>query len=136
MVTKTETYDKLDVEKFKKIKLVGVSKHELIGILGLPLAVAKQNGTPMYIPKPFENTSKRLQPDVFFELFASKHDLDEHYVIYYYQHCSFTGYGLGILSYAEMPFFMPGKHITVDKLWVLIDERTQKVVDYRFGEDE
>lgn len=120
--------------------LIGHSRQELVKQYGPPIAIARQDGPPLYVPRPFQNGSDSLMPERFFEKFASKHNIDEHLTIYYYQKS--IGHGevleVGVFSpgASTSSSFITEKTASTYKLWVLIDDRTNKIVDYSLEETE
>ncbi|MEN8302454.1 MAG: hypothetical protein ABFQ64_00115 [Campylobacterota bacterium] len=130
---KEEYGGQLDVKKFKNIKLNEMSKQEVIDVLGPPTAIARKNGSVMYIPNPSTGSADAKQPEVFLELFSMKQTLGEEYMVYYYHSITQSGLDVAIL----LPIIGHGSsETTFERLWILINERTKKVEDYIFKEEK
>lgn len=114
--------------QIRKITPGTTTKQDLLDWFGPPVAVARK-GAVMKIPVPGlrKEGSHDVQADTFFELFSSKHALTEQHIIYYYYYAEIKG--------TEVMVFLAGtayQREVVDKLWLLVDDRTGVVADYIF----
>ncbi len=106
------------------------TKKEVLAWFGPPLAVARK-GTIMIIPPPRSTRDgwQEVSSDTFFELFSSRHAAMEDPIVYYYDSYRERGMGFQLFFNALGGITIRSQ---VDRLWVLIDNRTGVVADYVF----
>jgi len=104
------------------------TRQDVIKALGPPLTLARQGGKIIVYPdEVIPRGGTETSSDVYFEIFRDRYELRDDYIIYYYQ--SVVG------STGTMVVVAAGStdiKAYVSKLWVLIDDRTGKVIDYEF----
>lgn len=114
------------------------TKTELMENFGPPLAIAKPDET-LLIPAPpvaygMDNMPRlvygpyyKAQSAPFFELFSGKHEFNKFHRVYYYQQYKYS---------RSIFFWLLGVHVSEktssDNLWVLVNEKDNKVEDYFF----
>lgn len=111
------------------------SKYEAIEKLGAPIAIAKMGerlpipmesywvpGLNLHTPGQYE-----INSDTFFELFSTEHEFNEYHRVYYYYRSKSSG-GTVIL----LLIFYESYRLSIDKLWLLVNEKTGVVEDIRF----
>ncbi len=113
------------------------TKKELFELLGAPMAIVA-NGETASIPSPTvwrgggiqHGGYQEIQADAVFELF-SQHALTEYHRVYYYFY-AVSQHTAIILVLAVLE----SSDTDIDKLWVLVNERTGVVEDYVFRKAE
>lgn len=105
------------------------TKRDILEWFGPPLVAAKKGATMVFSTSRAPRRGKQeLSSDVFFELFSSRHENMEHSIVYYYDSYAETGRGMTCFGYwGSMTI-----RSRVNRLWVLIDDKTGVVTDYVF----
>lgn len=122
--------EKFDIADFKEDLVSGMSKQGILDLLGPPIAIAKKNGSLLYLQDTVTGKNMIRHPDVFLELFSGKHALHENHRVYFYQTFSRETSGVAVVTFSSS-----SSTTEVKKLWILIDDKTQRVVDYIFKEE-
>ncbi len=141
IVSQTENRAEIDIEKVKKSKLISMDKKQLFQNFGPPLAIARHNGPPLYIPsKPQVSSHLKKEPETLeplsaFEKFSKKHIVNENHVIYLYVGSTVSGYGLYV-SGNYGPVRTMSVSLKSYRVWILIDGRNEKILDYVIEELE
>jgi len=71
---------------------------------------------------------EEVDSELIFELFSEKHEIGDHHIIYFY-------YSIGTHSGGIMAFpllFVGSGSVNIDRLWILINQKTHRVEDYVF----
>ena len=120
--------DTIDQESTKNIHPGKTVKQEILQWFGPPIAVARK-GELVKIPRLGANRTgwDEIQSDTFFELFSSKQPLTENHIVYYYHSAEDKSTAGMFVVYAHGE----GK-LSVNKLWILIDDKTGLVADFLF----
>ena len=120
--------DEVNIQDINSTNLIGFSKQQLINQFGPPLAVAKKNGPPLYFPRAFKEGSDRYESVDVLKKFSSKHTIGDHHFVFCYQQTIMSGGGIVFVVQHPLPIVATSD--TVYNLWLLLDERTQKVIDF------
>lgn len=114
------------------IKVNKTTKAEILKAFGPPIAIARKGTTITFpSPGPRKEGYKEVASETFFELFSTKHNLTEDYIVYYYHSST--------IKESFFFFIIPGsyqKSLIVNKLWILINEKTGVVEDYLLREEK
>ena len=123
-----EVGESLRDKDLKKIQLGQTTKQEILEMFGPPLAIARK-GKILKLPRAGERKagSEEIQSEIFFELFSTKYTLNPEHIIYYYFSTEVSGVGGFFLFVGKT-----SAELNVDKLWILINEKTAVVEDYIF----
>jgi len=117
-------------ERVKSIIPGKSTKSDLLDMFGAPASIAERDeiltlSSTAIMGKPFSSRfSYRLRADTFFALFPL---VDEYHRVYYYYYAVSYTYPVWYVLY----FGENGKTKT-DRLWVLVNEKTEIVEDYAF----
>ncbi len=108
------------------------TKQEILSWFGPPLAIAKK-GKVIKIPSPDvqKTSSYEIHSDTFLELFSAKHQITEDHMVYYYTN-SETKDTSGFFLFAGAQ----SSKLVVDKLWILINQKTGIVEDFLFRDQK
>ena len=122
-----DTVNKINVNKIIK----GQShKSMVLDLLGPPQAIARA-GKDIMMPAKQGAVSIKVNSDTLFELFSADNEITPDHIVYYYDNNK--RYGTGVL------FVVVGSHelrTESSRLWVLINDHTGIVDDYRFRKTE
>ncbi len=106
------------------------SSREVLTRLGPPVAIAR-SGKTIIFPPPSLGKSGYLEmdSDAFFELFSLGRELRKDEVVYYYDSSSESSLGVLVIT---IIINIGGQtdRVKVERLWLLVDERTGIVEDY------
>jgi len=126
---------RIQTEQLNKIQPGKTTKNEVFEWIGPPIAVlASSEFYPVPMPfifkeKPATTRHARsfIQSDTFFELFSSQHQFHEYHRVYYFYYAvsRWTNYS-GVFVNVETT------KTKFDKLWLLVNEKTGIVEDYKF----
>jgi len=121
----------LQASEVKKISPGKTTRREVLDLFGPPAAIARRGQEIVTVPVPGirKESSQQVQADTFFALFSAYAPNDSHVIYYYWRAEMRETHGVILGAMGTL-----GK-LSVDKLWVLIDERTGVVVDYVFREE-
>ena len=116
----------IEQEQLEKIQHGKTTKHEVFEWIGPPMSVASRNEM-ISIPAPFQwDTKMALGPqssESWFELFSSGREFNEYHRVYYFYYArSKYKYDFMVYKTVETDF---------DKLWLLVNEQTGTVEDYK-----
>jgi len=128
LVDDHEVGESLSEHELEKIQPGRTTKQEVLEMFGPPLGIARR-GEILNVPtaNPRKTGLEKIPSETFFELFAQKHSLTSDHIIYYYFSSKTSSIG-GIILFAAKG----STDINVAKLWVLINEKTAIVEDYKF----
>jgi len=129
MMNKYENRNEMNIESLEQDSLIGMAREELFSKFGPPLVVVRQGGSPIRIPRVFEKGSDVVSAEEFFKKFERQYKVDRDYVIYYYHQASV--YGFGFLIYGYPRIFQPVKNQVMHRIWLLLDDHTGEVIDYK-----
>jgi hypothetical protein len=131
-----------DRTKLESLRSGQTHQREILAWLGPPLALLRP-GKSVKIDSPSDaplhpDTSVKfdvpsaatLDYDAQFLLFAERHEPGPSMVIYYYQHLSESAQEGFVVALGTR-----STTVERERLWILIDERTGRVVDFVFRED-
>ena len=120
---------RIETEQLNKIQPGKTTKNEVFEWIGPPMAVLASNEfNPVPMPFMWESRVRSsIQSDTFFELFSSKYQFHEYHRVYYFYYAVSrkTGY-IGPFVSVETT------KTKFDKLWLLVNEKTGIVEDYKF----
>lgn len=120
--------EQLDKGYIDKIQRGKTTKQEILDWLGLPKAIARKG---KIIKAPSNDPEKGMEEvdyELIFELFSEKHEIGDHHIIYFY-HSSATQFGHIMI----FPLVYVGSgSVNIDRLWILINQKTHRVEDYVF----
>ena len=120
----------IETEQLNKIQPGKTTKNEVFEWIGPPIAVLASNEFyPVRMPPKGARSSiqSSIQPDTFFELFSSQHQFHEYHRVYYF-HYAFSRGNI----YAGVFVTVQTSKVKFDKLWLLVNEKTGIVEDYKF----
>jgi hypothetical protein len=128
------TGNEVPEQQVKTIQPGKTTKQELFALFGAPMAIAAQGEeTAILAPTELRGVGKvpesrkyyEIPADTMFELFSARHTLTEYDRVYYYYYA--TSWMLEVL----FPLVVSKSgETTIDRLWVLMNERTGIVEDY------
>lgn len=122
-------------EHIRGIRRGATTRQEILERFGPPVAIARRGTTMVYPPPGPEKRGRAdVQSDAFFELFSTGRALRDTEIVYYYDSSRLKGTGILIV-----PLIGGGSHsmeVVVERLWLLIDERTGIVEDHVFRRAE
>ncbi|MCK5335952.1 MAG: hypothetical protein KAQ67_07310 [Gammaproteobacteria bacterium] len=127
------TGESLGNEKVALIESGKTTREEMLSIFGIPVAIAVY-GETVLIKQPAHwvpgtaivpGDIQKLESDSFFELFSQKHKLGPEHRVYHYYYSISTSMATIIVLYIK-----ENSRVEIDKLWVLVNERTGLVQDY------
>lgn len=103
---------------------------EILERFGAPVAIARP-GQLLRFPKAGLNREGyiEVQAETFFALFSNHRNLDKDHLIYYYHYSRLEGSNVWIIFWAKKT-----RRLHVRELWLLVNDRTQKVVDLFYRE--
>ncbi len=106
------------------------STREILERFGPPVAIARP-GQILHFPKAGLTREGyiEVQAETFFALFSSHHNLDKDHLIYYYHYTRLESSSVLILFVVKEK-----RRLHVQELWLLVNDRTQKVVDLFYRE--
>jgi hypothetical protein len=123
-------------QQVKKIEPGKTTKQELFALFGAPMGIAVQNEeTTILAPTEFRSEgilhrgSYEVQTETQFELFSVRHLFTDYDRVYYYYDASYAKTGYFFLLY-----IYESGNAKVDRLWVLMNEKTGIVEDYVYRE--
>jgi hypothetical protein len=116
----------LDPEKMESIRPGTTRQSEILEWFGPPTALLRP-GKSVELGPPRAET---LDYDNAFLLFAEHHEPGPEMAVYYYRHLSTSRAGAFVVAVVSASMT-----IERERLWILIDEHTRRVVDYVFRED-
>ena len=121
----------LQASEVEKISPGKTTRREVLDLFGPPAAIARRGQQIITVPVPGikREPSQQVQAETFFALFSAYAPNDSHVIYYYWRAEMREAHAMAVLAIGSL-----GK-LSVDKLWVLIDERTGVVVDYVFREE-
>jgi len=123
--TSDEQLDKGYIDKIQRGK---TTKQEILDWLGLPKAIARKGKIIKAPSNAPEKGMEEVDSELLFELFSEKHEIGDHHIIYFY-HSSVTQIGNIII----VPLVYVGSgSVNIDRLWILINQKTHRVEDYVF----
>jgi hypothetical protein len=118
----------------EKIQPGKTTKQELFALLGAPMAIAVQGEmTAVLLPSavvsrpPHSREYYEIQADPFFELFSTRHTL----TVYHQVYCYYNAWNITMTFFGVVAYYETG-NTTIDRLWVLVNEKTGIVEDYVF----
>ncbi len=123
-------------DKVRMISHGETTKKEILEWFGPPVAVARP-GTVMKVPHWSKNITKAedVPADDFFKRFTASREQAQAPLAYYYEAASLSWTELyGFVLEAAGPLYIPSpenRPLTVRKLWILFDEKSEKVVDHQ-----
>lgn len=127
----------IETEQLNKIQPGKTTKNEVFEWIGAPIAVLASNEFyPVSMPFMYHDPALRsipsssqlsIQSDTFFELFSSQHQFHEYHRVYYF-HYAFSRENI----YLVVLVTVVSHKIKIDKLWLLVNEKTGIVEDYKF----
>ncbi len=122
----------LELKQTAAIRTGLTTKKDVLAWFGPPLAVARKGAT-IVIPPPRSTRDgwQEVSSDTFFELFPPRAAALDDPVIYYYDSYRERGMGFQIFFNALGGITIRSQ---VNRLWVLIDNKTGVVADYVFRE--
>ncbi len=109
------------------------TKKEILGLLGLPAAMARK-GMNVILSKPQAGTTTLHSPESFFEMFSLEKGPGIEHVVYYYQSVYTSQIGFFMITVGSGGSMLLGKpqpHLDLE-LWVLIDDEKGIVIDYAY----
>ena len=127
----------IETEQLNKIQPGKTTINEVFEWIGAPTAILASNEFyPIRMPQTYakyagsslqSSIQSSIQSDTFFELFSSQHQFHEYHRVYYFHYAfSISMYYGGVIVNVET-------HKTkFDKLWLLVNEKTGIVEDYKF----
>ncbi len=120
-VTKGDLWEERQI---KRIRPGLTSQMELMRILGPPVAIARQ-GQSIVFPPPEKggDGSIEIESDTFFELFRDRMEFKREHVIYYYFRVEGRINTVNFFDISVKSSFRE----RIDRLWVLVDERSRLV---------
>ncbi len=108
------------------------SIREVLTWLGPPAAIARSGRTVIFPPpSPNRSGSLEMNSDAFFELFSTGRALREEEVVYYYDASRKSSLG-GFVIMILINFGGQTDRVKVERLWLLVDEKTGTIEDYVF----
>ena len=120
----------IETEQLNKIQPGKTTKNEVFEWIGPPIAVLASNEFyPVRMPPKGARSSiqSSIQSDTFFELFSSQHQFHEYHRVYYFHYAfRIDHYAMGMIVSAQT------SKVKIDKLWLLVNEKTGIVEDYKF----
>lgn len=123
---------RIQTEQLNKIQPGKTTKNEVFEWIGPPMAVLASNEfNPVPMPFMYSTFAHRsiqssIQSDTFFELFSSQHQFHEYHRVYYFY------YAVSTFSEFWMIARFENRKTELDKLWLLVNEKTGIVEDYKF----
>lgn len=120
----------IETEQLNKIQPGKTTKNEVFEWIGPPIAVLASNEFyPIRMPPKGARSSiqSSIQSDTFFELFSSQHQFHEYHRVYYFHYVFSRGN-----IYAGVFVTVQTSKVKFDKLWLLVNEKTGIVEDYKF----
>jgi len=116
----------IEQEQLEKLRPGKTTKYEIFERIGPPMSVASRNEL-ISIPAPFQRIQKIASipqsSEAWFELFSSVRNLNEYHRVYYFYYAkSKKKSAFGFTDSTETDF---------DKLWLLVNEQTGIVEDYK-----
>jgi hypothetical protein len=117
-------------KRVERIRPGQTSIREVLTWLGPPAAIAR-NGKTVIFPPPSMGKSGYLEmnSDAFFELFSPGRELREEEVVYYYDPSRQSSLGALVIMIV-INFGGQTDRVKVERLWLLVDERTGTIEDY------
>jgi len=128
----------IETEQLDKIQPGKTTKNEVFEWIGAPIAVlAKNEFNSVPMPLTYGKQDDRsalqsslqssIQSNTFFELFSSQHQFHEYHRVYYFHYAfRIDHYAMGLIVSAQT------SKVKFDKLWLLVNEKTGIVEDYKF----
>jgi hypothetical protein len=122
----------MNADQIQEIQRGKTTKQEILEWFGPPIAIARK-GTIVKVPSPGlrKKGAEEIHSDTFFELFSERNVISEHDIIYYY----FYAESKSTAAVCVVGVSDKGR-LAVDKLWILINEKTGIVEDYVYREQE
>jgi hypothetical protein len=117
-------------KRVEKISPGQTSIREVLTWLGPPSAIARSGKTVIFPPPSIgKSGSLEMNSDAFFELFSPGRALREEEVVYYYDASRKSSLG-GLAIMILINFGGQTDRVKVERLWLLVDERTGTIEDY------
>ncbi len=117
-------------ERIEGFKPGQTTVRDVLTKLGPPAAIARGKRTIIFpLPTINKSSNREMQSDAFFELFSLGRELRDEEVVYYYDASRTSSLG-GIVILIFLNIGGDTNRIEVDRLWLLVNERTGFVEDY------
>jgi len=120
--------EQLDKAYIDKIQRGGTTKQEILDGLGLPKAIARKGKIIKAPSNDPEKGMEEVDSELLFELFSEKHEIGDHHIIYFYYSSAAQ---MGHIMLIPLVYVGSGA-VNIDRLWILINQKTHRVEDYVF----
>jgi hypothetical protein len=123
-------------QQVKTIEPGKTTKQELFALFGAPMGIVVQKeATTILAPTQYMSEgilhrgSYEVQADTQFELFSVRHSFTDYDRVYYYYDASY-----GKIAYFFVLYIYESGNTKINRLWVLMNEKTGIVEDYVYRE--